>query len=120
MNLGLLQQVKRITPGTKTLYIYAPSVVTSHEKMEPGTAIKVLDVFEGATAAETTVKVMPAKEWEEHSRSYGGISWSKASDCTRYNREEADDKCECELELSEMSEAFKENVYYILLTDVRK
>ena len=116
MNLGLLQQVKRITPGTKTLYIYAPSVVTSHEKMEPGTAIKVLDVFEGATAAETTVKVMPAEEWEKHSRP----SWRSVADCTRYNREEADDKCECEWELSEMSEAFKENVYYILLTDVRK
>jgi hypothetical protein len=116
MNLGLLQTVKKITPGTKTLYIYAPSVVTSHDKMEPGSAIKVLDVFEGNTASETTVKVMPIEAWEEHT----SYSWRVVSDCTRYTREVDDTPCECELELSEMTESFKENVYYILLTDVRK
>ncbi len=116
MNLGLLQPVKKVTPGTKTLYIYAPAQVTSHDNIAPGTAIKVLDVFEGDTQAETTVKVMPIEAWEEHTRS----GWSSPSECTRYIREEADDKCECELELSEMKDTFKANVYYILLTDVRK
>jgi hypothetical protein len=118
MNFGLLQPVKKVKAGSKTLYIYAPSIVTSHDAMEPGEAIKVLDVFEGTTAAETTVKVMPAYKWEEHAANY----WTKpkVDRCTRYTREEADDKCECEMELSEMREVFKANVYYILLTDIRK
>jgi hypothetical protein len=118
MNLSLLQPVKKIKPGSKTMFIYAPSVVTGNEKMEPGSIIRVLDVFEGTSTSETTLKVMSADDYADHSRrSY----WNDASTgCQRYIREEADPKCECEKELSEMSDDFRSKVHYILLSDVRK
>jgi hypothetical protein len=118
MNLTLLQPVKKIKPGSKTMFIYAPSVVTGNEKMEPGTILRVLDVFEGTSTSDTTLKVMTADDFAEHSRR---TMWNDDSTaCQRYIREEADPKCECEKELSEMSDDFRSKVHYILLADVRK
>lgn len=112
MNLSLLKQPKRIKKGTNTLYIYAPSVATTSDKLEPGTALRILDVFEGPSAAETTLKTMAADDWQNHK--YGRLG--KA--CTKgFSRE---DPCDCEKELSEMGAALKERVHYVLLTDVGK
>jgi hypothetical protein len=115
MNLSLLQRPKKIKPGTKTMYVYHPSVVTTSATLEPGDILKILDVFEGDTTSETTLKVMTASHWQDH-------LWGRRgeSGCTKEFKDNPDCSCDCEKGLSEMSEAFKENVHYVLLSDVGK
>jgi hypothetical protein len=115
MNLSLLQRPKKIKPGTKTMYVYHPSVVTTSATLEPGVILKILDVFEGDTTSETTLKVMTAEAWQSH-------LWGRGvAGCTKeYDADNPDCFCDCEKELSEMSDAFKENVHYVLLSDVGK
>jgi hypothetical protein len=112
MNLSLLRRPKKIKPGTKTMYIYAPAIVTSSETLEPGDALHILDVFEGNSTEETTLKVVTVGDWEAH-------HWGRGvSICRKY---EGDDvTCDCEKELSEMSDEFKAVVHYVLLSDVGK
>ncbi len=115
MNLSLLQRPKKIKPGTKTMYVYHPALVTASATLEPGDVLKILDVFEGANANETTLKVMKTDDWEEHTRG------SNVARCIKnWEKRGKRDKCDCEKELSEMSDEFKEVVHYVLLSDVGK
>jgi hypothetical protein len=97
------------------MYVYHPSVVTQGTTLEPGDVLKILDVFEGATTSETTLKVITADNWQAH-------LWGRGvAGCTKeYDKDNPDCSCDCEKELSEMSDAFKEMVHYILLSDVGK
>jgi len=111
MNLSLLQRPKKIKAGTQTMYVYHPSVVTTSATLEPGDILRILDVFEGNKASETTLKVVTAEDWQNH-------KWGRGVPSCRKDYE--DEMCDCEKELSEMSEAFKEKVHYVLLSDVGK
>jgi hypothetical protein len=113
MNLSLLQRPKKIKPGTKTMYVYHPAVVTTSSVLEPGAALKVLDVFEGATTSQTTLKVMTADDWDMHKWGRDGLEYCTIGESERK-------KCECQKELSEMSENLRERVHYVLLSDVGK
>jgi hypothetical protein len=116
MNLSLLQRPKKIKKGTHAMYIYHPAVVTTSDVLEPGDVLRILDVFEGATPSETTLKVLKAQDWEAH-------VWGRDTDLCRKNREVLGDGiklCDCEKELSEMSDEFKAVVHYVLLSDVGK
>jgi hypothetical protein len=117
MNLSLLQRPKKIKKGTKTMYVYHPHAVTASDKLEPGEPLHILDVFEGATRSETTLKVMKGNEWEAHK--WGrGVPQCRVLDLV--GDRETKELCDCEKELSEMEPAFKELVHYVLLTDVGK
>lgn len=112
MNLSLLQRPKKIKKGTKTMYIYHPLAATASDKLEPGDPLHILDVFEGDTTSETTLKVLRSTDWEDH-------KWGRGmSQCT--SRSSPEESCDCEKELSEMSEDFKARVHYVLLSDVGK
>jgi len=111
MNLSLLQRPKKIKKGTKTMYVYHPLAATASDKLEPGDPLHILDVFEGGTTSTTTLKVMKAKDWNDH-------VWGRAVDqCVKGSTVKL---CDCEKELSEMDAEFKELVHYVLLSDVGK
>jgi len=118
MNLSLLQRPKRVMPGTKTLYVYAPAVVSASIDIEPGTIIKILEVFRKDKWCDTVLKVMSVNHWEEHNVHY------KASEeeprCTRDKREPEEELCACELELELMPDYIKVNVHYVLIADIGK
>jgi hypothetical protein len=118
MNLSLLRRPNKINKNTRTMYIYHPSVVTTSNVLEPGDVLRILDVFEGATTSETTLKVMTAKDWEDHR--YGRTLPA----CTKLDMNVYDPNwrilCDCEKELSEMDESLKARVHYVLLSDVGK
>ncbi len=118
MNLSLLQRPKKIRPGTNTMYIYYPAVVTSNEVIKPGTVLRILDVFEGDSTSTTTLKVMSAKDWDSHKCGRVGMPRCIKDDAD--TRREEGESCDCEKELSEMSDTFKELVHYVLLSDVGK
>ncbi len=113
MNLSLLQRPKKINKGTSTMYIYHPSVVTTSAVLEPGDVLHILDVFEGNSTSETTLKVVKAQDWENH-------KWGRTmTGCViGYIKEGKTVLCDCEKELSEMSDEFKAVVHYVLLSDV--
>jgi hypothetical protein len=115
MNLSLLQRPKKIKKGTNTMYIYAPAIVTASDVLEPGVALRILDVFEGNNTKETTLKVVKANDWDAHSWGRGMPYCIKNDADTREG-----ELCECEKELSEMSDEFKAFVHYVLLSDVGK
>ncbi len=117
MNLSLLHRPKKINKGTKTLYVYHPSVVTTSAVLEPGDILHILDVFEGSTPSETTLKVMKQDDWKLHEWGRGmPFCIRKDVDTRRHEGE----MCDCGKELSEMSDDLKEMVHYVLLTDVGK
>ena len=116
MNLSLLQRPKRVKKNTKTLYIYYPTIATTSNTLVPGEVLKVLDVFKGDSTSETTLKVITYKDWEDH-------RWGRGLPfCTRNTRSTAPEAelCDCEKELSEMSDEFKAVVHYVLLSDIGK
>jgi hypothetical protein len=111
VNLSLLSRPTTVRAGTKTVYTYAPAVVTTNEEMAVGTALRILGVFQGDTSSETTLRVIDADNMDHHTR----------FDCTKHHRSRDDEElCDCEKELSEMSDAFKSNVHYVLLADIGK
>ncbi len=119
MNLSLLQRPKRVMPGTKTMYVYAPAVVSASVDIEPGTVIKILEVFRKDKWCDTVLKVMSVRHWDEHN------AYWKASEeepkCTRYEKAQHDDPlCACELELELMPDYIKANVHYVLIADIGK
>jgi hypothetical protein len=111
VNLSLLSRPTKVRAGTKTVYTYAPAVVTTNEEIEIGEAIRILGVFPGDTPEETTLRVISADDMDNHTR----------FDCLKeyYERDEKE-LCDCEKELSEMGIAFKEKVHYVLLSDIGK
>ncbi|KKM03900.1 hypothetical protein LCGC14_1769800 [marine sediment metagenome] len=67
INLSLLTRPKRVKQGTKTIYVYAPAVVSTTPAINPGTCIKILEVLpnEGEWS-DTLLKVLTHEKWEEH------------------------------------------------------
>ena len=120
VNLSLLQRPKKIKAGTKTAFVYAPSEVTVNENINIGDAINIVDVFEGDTPAETTLKVMRTGDWETHVK--GHYQENDEMQCiTRqdgYDRN--DNPCHCHMEPADMPEAFRAKVHYVLLSDIGK
>jgi hypothetical protein len=99
------------------MYVYYPAIVTTNEVLKPGVVLKILDVFEGDSTTTTTLKVMSAEDWDSHK--YGrGVPYCIKGDAD--TRREDGESCDCEKELSEMSDTFKELVHYVLLSDVGK
>jgi len=107
MDLSLLRRPKRIKSNTQTLYIYAPSIVSSGLGLEPGTVVRVLDVYEGSNYEETTLRVMTEDTYSVHKYNVG---------CTRYKY--PSNECDCKLPTEQMPDRLKSNVFHILLSDL--
>ena len=120
VNLSLLQRPKKIKAGTKTAFVYAPSEVTVNDAIDIGDAINIVDVFEGDTPAETTLKVMTVSDWEQHVK--GCCQEDGEMLCTTrqdgYDRN--DNPCHCHMEPADMPEVFRAKVHYVLLSDIGK
>lgn len=120
VNLSLLQQPKKIKAGTKTTFVYAPCELTVNPSINPGEAINIIDVFEGDTPEETTLKVMTHSDWMQHTKRY--YQANDEMQCT--TRQDGYDRtampCICHMEPSDMPEKFREKIHYVLLTDVGK
>ena len=122
MNLTLIQRPTKVRADTKTLYIYAPSVLSEGFKLKAETAIKILEVHEGPTPQETTLKVMEADAWETHTT----LWYRRATFCTQVKekRGEYDGEerpvCGCEKPLADMPEELRKATHYVLLSDIGK
>ena len=123
MNLTLIQRPKKIRADTKTLYIYAPSVLSEGFKLKAETAIKILEVHEGPTPQETTLKVMEADAWVSHTNTrYRGPEHG----CTKVKEKRGDydgeerPVCGCEKPLADMPEELRKATHYVLLSDIGK
>ncbi len=94
--------------------------MTASEVIDIGEAINIVDVFEGDTPAETTLKVMRTSDWRQHVDGYyqedGEMQCTTRQD--GYDRNEK--PCHCHMEPDDMPEAFRAKVHYVLLTDVGK
>jgi len=108
MNLSLLHRPAKIRDNTKTLYVYAPSIVSHGIGLKPGTVIRVLDVYKGDTYEETTLRVMTEDRYQKH-------KWRNG--CNRYNNDN-DNECECRLPTELMPDYMKEDVFHVLLSDL--
>ncbi len=119
INLSLLTRPRRVKQGTKTIYVYAPAVVSTTPAINPGTCIKILEVLpnEGEWS-DTLLKVLTHEKWEEHN-SYYRSSQDRPL-CSRYKRDEVDPMCACELPFEDMPEYIKKHVHYVLITDIGK
>ena len=106
MNPSLLQRPTKVKPNTNVKYIYAPSVLTEGCKLEPGTVIKVLEVHKGKTKDETMLKVVTDAAWQGHV--YG------------IDHKRDDDECGCKQPINEMIGNLKNNVFFVLLSDIGK
>ncbi len=120
VNLSLLQRPKKIKAGTKTTFVYAPCELTVNGVIEPGEGINIVDVFEGDTPEETTLKVMRRSDWMNHT--YRAYPDNDEMQCiTRNEGYDRNDKpCHCHMEPSDMPESFRAKIHYVLLTDVGK
>lgn len=123
MNLSLIQRPKRVSASSETLYIYAPSVLMEGGKLKPETVIKVLEVHEGKTAQETTLKVMVQEVWNIHYRNWYGQPETQCK--IAMARQGAFDnterpKCVCEGPIEDMPEDMRGATHYVLLSDIGK
>ena len=126
VNLSLIQRPKRVSAASDTLYIYAPSVLMEGNKLKSKTIIKVLEVHEGDTAAETMLKVMVNDTWQEHSRKYYGkgdtevhckLTLAKAGE---YDTLSERPKCVCEGPIEDMPDDMANATHFVLLSDIGK
>ena len=124
MNLTLIQRPTKVRADTKTLYIYAPSVLSEGFRLKAETAIKILEVHEGPTPQETTLKVMEVDAWITHTN-----TWYRGSKhaCTKvmekrgmYADGEERPVCGCEKPLADMPEELRKATHYVLLSDIGK
>lgn len=120
VNLSLLQRPKKIKAGTKTAFVYAPCELTVNPAIEPGEAINILDVFEGDTPEETTLKVMRHSDWRQHTHRHYQDNGEHQCTTREDGYDRNDNPCICHMEPSDMPESFRNKVYYVLLTDVGK
>lgn len=124
MNLSLIQRPKRVSASSDTLYIYAPSVLMEGNKLKPTTVIKVLEVHEGDTPEETTLKVMDHEVWQRHTRHWYNKAESEQCKIALARRGEYDGgerpKCVCEGPLEDMPEELRNGTHFVLLSDIGK
>ncbi len=125
MNLALIQRPKRVKARGKQLYIYAPSVLMEGFSLKAESIIKILDVHEGPTPEETTLKVMENEVWESHTRNW----YSTSADLCTFVREARGHyksantvrpECGCEKDLAEMPEQLRKATHFVLLSDIGK
>jgi len=125
MNLSLIQRPKRVSASSDTLYIYAPSVLMEDNALKAKTIIKILEVHEGDTPQETTLKVMENDVWQEHARNwYGRMDSDKLCKLTlaktgKYDGGERP-ACVCEGPIDDMPEHMKKATHFVLLSDIGK
>ena len=123
VNLSLIQRPKRVSAHSETLYIYAPSVLMEGNKLKPKTIIKILEVHEGPTPQETTLKVMDNSVWADHWYDRYGtgerckINRARAGE---YDAATERPKCICEGPIEDMDEAMKNATHFVLLSDIGK
>ena len=121
MNLALIQRPKKVSATSKQLYIYAPSVLCEGFGLKTGSIIKILEVHEGQTPQETTLKVMEHRAWEEHT-----YKWKRPDDLCTFIREERGaydgerPVCDCEKPLDEMPDNLRAATHFVLLSDIGK
>lgn len=120
VNLSLLQRPKKIKAGTKTTFVYVPCELTVNGVIDPGEGINIIDVFEGDTPEETTLKVMRHTDWMEHTRGYYQAEGEMQCITRNDGYDRNDNPCICHKEPSDMPESFREKIHYVLLTDVGK
>ena len=124
MNLSLIQRPKRVDPHSETLYIYAPSVLMEGGTLKPETIIKVLEVHEGDTREETTLKVMEYHVWREHWVNWYGTPEDQCKLALQrqgiYDSHDERPKCVCEGPIDDMPEKMKRATHFVLLTDIGK
>ena len=124
MNLALIQRPKKVNASSKTLYIYAPSVLMDGFKLKPESIIKILEVHEGDSPETTTLKVITNDAWAQHTTRWYGDS-SKLCTKTKerrglYGDNETRPECGCEKPLDEMPDELRSAVHYVLLSDIGK
>ncbi len=126
MNLSLIQRPKRVSASSDTLYIYAPSVLMEGNALKAKTIIKVLEVHDGDTPEQTTLKVMENNTWQEHSRHwYGRVDNDTLCKLTLAKHGEYDDqeerpKCVCEGPIKDMPGDMAKATHFVLLSDIGK
>lgn len=125
MNLSLIQRPKRVSASSDTLYIYAPSVLMEGGKLKPKTIIKVLEVHDGDTPQETTIKVMDHAVWQEHWRNWYGRGGDQCKIALARQGEydgatDGRPKCVCEGSIDDMPEKLRDGTHFILLSDIGK
>ena len=120
VNLSLIQRPKRVSATSDTLYIYAPSVLMDGGKLKAKTIIKVLEVHEGDTPQETSIKVMEYEMWQKHWNNWS-LSRCKLALARQgeYDTQERP-KCVCEGPIADMPEKMRDATHYILLSDIGK
>jgi hypothetical protein len=125
MNLALIQRPKKVTATSKQLYIYAPSVLCEGFSLKPESIIKVIDVHEGSTPQETTLKVVEHDVWLQHTRHWYGRTEGL---CT-FTKEKRGDyeaegvvrpECDCEKPVEEMPDNLRAGTHFVLLSDIGK
>jgi hypothetical protein len=128
MNLALIQRPKRVRADTKTLYIYAPSVLSEDGKLKAESVIKILEVNDGPTPEETVLKVIEYDVWLSHTRNWYGNSDALCTK-TKEERGEYDEgrenegarpECGCEKPLAEMPDVLRNATHFVLLSDIGK
>ena len=123
VNLSLIQRPKRVSAASDTLYIYAPSVLMEGGKLKAKTIIKVLEVHEGDTPQETSIKVMEHDVWRKHQRNWYGTGGDQCKLALarqgEYDTKERP-KCVCEGPIADMPEEMRDATHYILLSDIGK
>ncbi len=125
MNLALIQRPKKVSASSKHLYIYAPSVLMEGFSLKAESIIKILEVHEGPTPEETTLKVIEHKVWQIHTRRRPG--WKDEDSLCTFVRDKRGDYetgkrpvCNCEKPLAEMPDNLREATHYVLLSDIGK
>ena len=123
VNLALIQRPKKVNATSKQFYIYAPSVLCEGFSLKAETVIKILEVHEGATPEETTLKVMEHEEWKKHTHNW----YRRSGDLCTFTREQRGDygegerpQCGCEKPLAEMPDNLREATHFVLLSDIGK
>ena len=111
INFSLLKRPKKVKARTQTRYVYAPSIVTTNTTLKPGDIISILEVYQGDSPSETTLKVMRTRDYNIHRSVYDG----NPGGCTFYY---TDKTCECEKPVEQITNTLREQIHFVLLSDI--